>query len=118
MGKSGTQLNRLTISSGFRETLNDLNEKNIRLPSSPESQEMDFRNQIANGELVSTIEDMGSFSLDADFGEGLVNGERSIMAYDESINKFSSLEGKAFLISHSLILMGEDGGRSFKTYRN
>jgi hypothetical protein len=57
-------------------------------------------------DLLQNLEEMRGYPLDAKLGQDVAhNPETSVAAYDESINKFSALEGTAFFTSHSLIKM-------------
>jgi len=71
---------------------------------------MDLQNYIfpPNGELITPIENISAYDLNAKNGEKLSNGFRPIAAYDESINKFAGLEGTSYFTSHSIILLGNN----------
>lgn len=103
------KFNKLMVHPNFRKTIMDINRLNISLPSLPIQENFDF-NLYAfpkEGVLVSNIEKNHSYPLDAIKGQELLK-KITISAYDESINKFASLEGNAFLTSHSLIIQGTD----------
>lgn len=104
-------LNKLFIHPSFKDTLNEINELNIKLPNNPTNEDMDFQLYTfpPNGELVSNIEEIKSYKLNPKKGQELTNSGISVSAYDESINKFSALEGTAFLTSHSLVLQHKKG---------
>lgn len=103
-----SNVGRLVFHPSFNDTIAELEKLEVRLPSIPSDLEMDFNmyEYPQNGELVSTVEEIGKFRLDAQ------NGARHsscvpICAYDESINKFQGLEGTAYFTSHSLIVHGQ-----------
>jgi hypothetical protein len=56
--------------------------------------------------LVSNLEDIRSFNLNAEHGEAIASKESLYAAYDESILKYSALEGIAYFTSHSLVIVG------------
>jgi len=86
---------------------------NVKLPNAPEilgsiGVESDG---IQDGGKLSIIEDVGktAFKLDLRKGEAISKKESTLMsAYDESIAKFSCLEGKAVYVSHSLVYVFGD----------
>ena len=104
------QLKRLVIPKAFRETIEELKKLNIAIPFSPSNIELNFNNYIfpPNGELVSAIDEIKAVDLDPKEGSSILNEKWSITAYDESLNKFSALEGTAYLTSHSMVLMGKE----------
>ncbi len=98
--------NKLILHSSFKNTITDLNNLNIILPSNPSSQDIDFSMYTypPDGVLLAKIEDISKIKLNPANGELLV-GKYLVCGYDESINKFNGLErGTAFLTSHSLII--------------
>lgn len=97
---------KLFFHPSFNDTIAEINRLNIQLPPNPSDQEMDFHlyTYPQNGKLVSKLEDIKSYKLDPKKGGNLAKNGITICAYDESINKFSGLEGTAFLTSHSLIV--------------
>ena len=99
--------NKLMLHSSFNKTVEELNKINIKLPKSTSNVNLDFQNFNfpPSGELVTPIHEISAINLDAKNGEKKVNDDRILAAYDESINKFSSLEGTAFLMSHSLVVV-------------
>lgn len=110
MAEKGSSYSKLVIHPKFNETINDLNRLKIKIPNYPDSSEMDFTmyNFPDNGEFVTNVEEIKNINLDAKRGAELVNDRLSISAYDESLNKFTSLEGIAVLISHSQIIHHKD----------
>ena len=102
-------INRLIIQNSFNDTINDLQEINIKLPKDPDPVLFDFADQVypKTGELVTTIDEIKAINLDPKDPEIINWLNKTIVAYDESINKFSALEGTAYLMSHSLVVLGE-----------
>lgn len=98
---------KLLFHPTFDDTIKEINNMKIILPSNPLDLEMDFTRYSypKNGELVSTIEEIQKKQLNPKIGEKLCTNELFICAYDESINKFLGLEGMAYLTSHSLVLL-------------
>ncbi|MDD5239159.1 MAG: DNA double-strand break repair nuclease NurA [Candidatus Nanoarchaeia archaeon] len=90
----------------FTKTLKEMDKLNIKLPTNPSIQDLDFSQFLypTQGELISKIEDSKIYKLDPKRGSKFINENLLISAYDESINKFSCLEGTAFLTSHSLVI--------------
>ncbi|WXG44264.1 MAG: DNA double-strand break repair nuclease NurA [Promethearchaeati archaeon SRVP18_Atabeyarchaeia-1] len=104
-------LNRLVLHPSFNETIDEINKLGICIPSHPIAEEMDFNSYLfppQNGKLVTNIEEPRSFDLDAGGGQDLLKEGIPICAYDESMSKFSSLEGTAFVVSHSLVIHRKD----------
>jgi len=101
--------NKLILQSSFNETLKELNKINIRLPRNASNIQLDFQNLIfpPNGKLVTPMQEISNINLNPKMGEKKAQGDRHIVAYDESINKFSALEGTAYLMSHSIIIAEE-----------
>jgi len=96
--------NKLLLHQNFFNTLSDLSRLRIRVPFEGELRELDFDPYLfpsSNG-IIDTVEKLGSYKLDAKNGEKLAN-QYLILAYDESIKRYSALEGTAYLISHALI---------------
>jgi hypothetical protein len=98
------ELNKLLLHQNFFDTLSDLSRLRIRVPFEGELRELDFDSYLfpsSNG-IVNAIEKLGSYKLNAKNGEELAN-QLLILAYDESIKRYSALEGTAYLISHALV---------------
>ncbi|HIH92198.1 TPA: DNA double-strand break repair nuclease NurA [Candidatus Woesearchaeota archaeon] len=100
-------LNRFFIHPHFRETIQEINNFNIKLPPNPNPQELDFEGYTFPPDAkLEAIEEIKNYNLDAKAGEKLSN-KISVAAYDESINKFDALPGTAYATSHSLVLQHE-----------
>jgi hypothetical protein len=98
--------NKLFFHPLFSDTIAEINRLNVQLPPNPSDLEMDFHLDTypQNGELVSKVEDIKSYKLNAKNGEKLAQSKITLCAYDESINNYLGLEGTAYLTSHSLIV--------------
>lgn len=101
--------NKLIIHPQFNATIEEISKMNVTLPNLSSGTEFDYSNYIfpENGELVTPISEIGKIKLDPENGQKLVNKEGVVSAYDESINRFNSLEGIAYFTSHSLVVLGE-----------
>jgi hypothetical protein len=109
--KNRSILNKLIIHPSFNKTLEEIKKLKIKLPEIPENQEMDFNMYVfpQDAELVTNIEDIKAYKLEAKKGEEYTKNKGILISsYDESINKFTGIEGTAFLTSHSLILCHEN----------
>jgi len=100
--------NKLIFHPSFNDTIAEIKNLRIRLPTTPLDLEMDFNAYSfpQNGELTLKAGDIEKVKLDSHKGEKM-SRSTSICAYDESVNKFQGLEGTAYLTSHSLVLHGE-----------
>lgn len=110
MLQSKKQLNyrKLLLHPRFTSTLNDLNKLKISLPNNPIGISPDFElYNFSKGNLVTTLEDINVYELDANEGSKHANDKFLISGYDESINKFMGLEGTAFSTSHSIVIHDE-----------
>lgn len=98
--------NKLFFHPLFKDTIAEINRLNIQLPPNPSDLEMNFHLDAypQNGEVVSKVENINNYKLNAKNGEKLVQNKRTLCAYDESINSYLGLEGTAYLTSHSLIV--------------
>lgn len=101
--------NKLILHTSFTDTINELLEVNIKLPNNPDHVLFDFGNQNypPNGELVTSINEIKAINLNPKDSEIDNLLAKEIVAYDESINKFTALEGTAYLMSHCLVNLGK-----------
>lgn len=101
--------NVLLIQSSFSDTLTALHKVNVSLPENPTPVQIDLQQFIfpPNGQLVTVVDEIAAINLEPRNGSRKMSSDRIIASYDESMNKFSCLEGSAYLISHSLIVTGE-----------
>lgn len=102
--------NKLIVHPSFKATVEEINKMDISLPPVPSTVNLDLQNFIfpPNGELVTPTEEIAFYTLNPQKGQDSINDNRTLVAYDESINKFSALEGTTFLTSHSLVLVDTD----------
>ena len=102
--------NRLILHPSFRETVTALKDANVSLPRHPNQEEMTLRtNDLLGGKTrLVRLEEQDRFNLDVSIGEELAASDLLTCAYDESINKFSALEGTAYYVSHSLVVVTAD----------
>jgi len=101
-------LNKLILHPSFKETITALRDVKVVLPRNPieeETQYQDREFQRVDSKLTK-VEKSQKYGLDGARGERLAASQTSIVAYDESINKFSALEGTAFLTAHALAVLG------------
>jgi len=98
--------NKLILHSDFNITIATIRKLNIQMPP-PISEEIGFNSYSypTEGKLV-VIEEDKIHELDSKLGEEL-SQTIPIYAYDESFDKFLSLEGTAFLTAHCLIIHGK-----------
>lgn len=103
---------RLIVHSSFAQTIGALKASHIRLPSEPSPVSMEYQwiNSGATDDLVTNIEDIKGYSLNAKIGQEVAKDPKTLIAgYDESINKFSALQGTAYYTAHSLVFMSPNG---------
>ena len=99
--------NKLIVDSKFNDIIEELKSINISLPSinSDFKQNLNDITFSKNGKLTYDDNGINSFNLNPDNGIKFIEKKQPIIAYDESINRFDSLEGTAFFTSHSLALL-------------
>ena len=107
--KEVLKYNKLILHPSFKKILNDLSSLRIRLPANPLDSAFNFNlsGYPVDGKILVKVEAEDKYSLDAKIGQEYIK-DKLIAAYDESIIKFMGLEGVGYLISHSLVLHGED----------
>ena len=96
----------LILQSDYIEILKDIQQIPKTLPKVASIENIDFKGFTypPNGNLTNPIEDIEKIVLNPD-NEYLV--QREVYAYDESIKKYSCLEGEGYLTAHSLVHLGE-----------
>ena len=99
--------NKLIIDPKFNDIIEELKSINISLPSinSDFKQNLNDITFSKNGKLTYDDNGINSFNLNPGNGIKFIEKKQPIIAYDESINRFDSLEGTAFFTSHSLALL-------------
>ena len=105
-------LNKLLVSSDFYKVLGDLNlkDKEIYLPHSPSFYELSH-DHSSSGTLTCLDQEICSYDLDVSNGEKY-HSSKIIASYDESIQKYHCLEGVAYYVCHSMVIMAPD----YKSY--
>lgn len=99
---------KIIIHPDFTHTLNELNSRNIDLPTIPTSGKYEFDSfTFPNDGKLSTVESNDKIKLNPQYGQNLLDTGLSISAYDESYQKYDSLEGSSYLTSHAIVRLGE-----------
>ncbi len=99
--------NKLIIHPNFYKVISDLNKRNVIMPYQPLDDSYDFNQNVfpPNGKLSSTLKSIKKYKLNMHNGEKFDDEELAILAYDESVMKYLALEGTAYFVSHSLVLL-------------
>ncbi|MCK4665207.1 DNA double-strand break repair nuclease NurA [Candidatus Dependentiae bacterium] len=89
--------------------MKELKQVNIILPPNPTDEPMSLKGfQFPpNADIVHPLEEQKVYTLDSKNGNRYLK-EVSFAGYDESIYKYLTLEGEAYLTSHSLVLIKND----------
>ena len=101
-------LNQLILHPNIKDIIDDLKKNKIVFPTYTASNPSDSSQNPfppANG-VLSSVEEIESGKLDPKNGEK-ISRQIQLMGYDESIVKFSALEGVGYFTSHSLVLHAE-----------
>ncbi len=101
---------RLIFHPQFRETISAIRNISLSQPCLTDNIKHSLNENISNlNSLVfANLDGLSKVKLNAERGSRLTkNYFGKLLAYDESLNMFSSLEGKAYATSHSLVLLGE-----------
>jgi hypothetical protein len=100
-------MNRMVVHPDFYSTLRALNEEKIELPRFGQSSKLDFGGYSfpTSGKLQS-VEELDKYRLDIRKGQKY-SLTKTISGYDESFQKFQSLQGLAYLTSHSLAIISD-----------
>ena len=103
--------NDVLVGDGFFDFFNNIKKMNIQLPEEPEPTIFEIRfDKLFDGATIEKSDEVEDiFSLDVKNGCKLSNDDNILIsAYDEAINKYSTLEGKAVYVSHSLIYLHDN----------
>lgn len=100
-------MSKLSLNKGFFELMQDLDSQEIDLPQESEDYSMEFSIPSKSGDKIERLEYKGKHKFNASKGIDFLK-KHSIFAYDESVNKYKSLEGSAFLTCHSIVEMTEE----------
>ena len=87
-----------------------MSELKINIPEYGSEENWDFSTVPfpKNGEIVTNINDIKPYKLDANNGQKNINSKYPILAYDESIQNFIALEGIAYFFSHAIVIHGKE----------
>lgn len=102
---------KLIIHNSFNKTLDALKASQIRLPqqSTPVTMDYQWINSNPTDDLVFNLEDIKGYYINVKEGELIAQDPKTLIAgYDESINKYSALEGTAYYTSHSLVFLAPE----------
>lgn len=102
--------NKIIVHPSFNETIKELRDLNIKLPDFGTEENWDFSMNPfpKDGNLVTNIEEIKPYKLNAINGQNIANLKYPILAYDESIQNFMALEGISYFLSHSIVIHGKD----------
>lgn len=95
---------KLLVDDTFSGLIDKMQDLEISLPKDPEEINLSYSIDPKSGDLLTRLEKQKNHKLNAKQGSKLAKREK-ISSYDESVNKYSSLEGTAFLTCHSLITL-------------
>lgn len=101
--------NKIILHPNFNKTIEELNELKIKLPEYGSEEDWDF-SMIPfpkEGNYVANIDEIKPYKLDAKNGYKKINSGFPLLAYDESIQNFTALEGTSYFFSHSMIIHGK-----------
>ncbi len=102
-------LKRIILHSKFKDTIRNLSKINLKIINIESNIKITKFDEysITNGTLTY-MEGNDKYSLDTKNGSKKMKSFSLIASYDESINKFTALEGIAYMISHSLVFLCGD----------
>lgn len=103
------EFSKLIMHKDFKNTIEEVKRGNIylgSLGSGSYQAESEFDLEYGDYEIEG-ITELSKIDLDARNGQYINQGLKNIVAYDESIIKFSSLEGDGVLTSHSIVKLAE-----------
>lgn len=97
---------KIVVKDSFEKTMASLKKANIRFIDNPETGvSVDDDDSWLEGRVLR-VEDRKKYQLDMKNGMNFVkNDDLILLAYDESIIKYSMLAGKAYFTSHALVLV-------------
>src|SRR5436309_13462544 len=94
--QSGARTGKLVLRPAFKQTVAALRQVNVVLPRNSVGEDTDCRAHDFPAGRIVQLEVSAKFVLDPKRGEFLASPKRLLAAYDESINRFSALEGVAY----------------------
>ena len=103
--------NQILIHPLFYQTIQEIKDRNVELPIIPINEQNNFHSlAFPNGvsSHFSILEPEVKYQLNANEGNKLLIDHATVVAYDESIDRFEALEGTAYLTSHAIVLHGSN----------
>jgi len=94
---------RIIVKDSFHDTIASIKGANIKLPLYPEDREKFIDPKLSIGR-VEQIEEKMVHTLDIKNGMDFSRKGITIAAYDESIQRYSSMEGKAVFTAHAIVI--------------
>ena len=103
-----TKLNKIMVEEDFFNTLNQLKKCKINLPDSASNISQDMQDFVfpPNGELVCDPDKLTTFKLNPMNKDCSMN-KYKIFSYDETVRKYVTLQGSAYLTTHSIVKLTE-----------
>lgn len=103
-------LNKVIVHPQFDQTLEDIKKLKLSLPEYVTSVDVNEDDNFSYQDtLVEAVGNIEKLRLNPKSGQLSINSKVAVAAYDESINRFDSLEGVAYFSSHSLVVLGKEG---------
>lgn len=100
----------LILQSDFEETIREIREKRVEIPQICSEIQNDYRGLgfPPNGGKLSILDEaIKTYKLDPIEGQKTFATKR-LAAYDESIDKYSCLEGELYVTAHSIVQISEE----------
>lgn len=100
-------VNHLLIDPEFNAKLESLKNAGVNFPATPTDNQISYESFLfpPKGRIALPEEGIQRHSMNPREGKKIAEMHFPIAGYDESILKFSTLEGSAFLTSHSLVVL-------------
>lgn len=102
------KLNKMVVEDDFFITLEKLKQSKISLPETVSNISLDLHEFIfpPNGELVCNLNKLKTFKLNPTNNNSSIN-KFKIFSYDETVKKYVTLQGSAYLTTHCIVKLGE-----------
>jgi len=99
--------NKLILHPGFKKTIKDLGNIKVTMSNISSDVDIDYSGSVfsKDGAVVVDKKKITKIRLDPSNGNKLINNPFSVFGYDESIDRFDSLEGIAFSAAHTIVLL-------------
>jgi len=102
-------LKRVILHSKFRDTIKNLSKINLKVIDIKSNIKISrFEEYSITKGTLTYLEENSKYGLDAKNSSEKTKEFPLIASYDESINKFTALEGVAYMTSHSLVFLYDD----------